>query len=113
MRQKKYWNRIEGRIAAGIIKQNDLIEAPFIIRECCNAPSLNHDVENEIRKDSQELQRRRIDSDSIEFRSKKNKDKFIIKKNIKNILIVIINLLMNKSKFLFYFFIFLFDYENC
>ena len=30
----KYWNKIDGRIAAGIIRQNDPVEAPFIISEC-------------------------------------------------------------------------------
>lgn len=36
--KKSCWNRIDGRIASGVIRQNKPLNAPFIIRRCCGAP---------------------------------------------------------------------------
>ena len=74
------WNRIKGRIASGVILQNDPIHAPFVKMDCCNVGPYDEAVNDQIRNDAIDLNSKRIISHTDEYRQKKNQT-VTIKKN--------------------------------
>lgn len=68
-----YWNKIDARIASGVIRQNAPVEAPFITRECCNAEPISHQVEDELKRDTMNLQKKREISKTAKFKEEKTK----------------------------------------
>ena len=67
-----YCNRINKRIAAGVIRQNSPAQAPFLIRDCCNATKLIPALQEKMRKESNKIVERRAIARADEKRKKKN-----------------------------------------
>ena len=65
-------NRIRRRRASAVILQNDPEMGPFLIRQCCNSSPLSQVIQDEIKKDSQDIIKRRIKSYESEVMRKKN-----------------------------------------
>lgn len=73
--KKSNCNRIRGRIASGIIRQN----APFLIRDCCGFSPLSPSLGQSLTKDTQALIKRRLKSHEAEVMKVKNISKQIKK----------------------------------
>lgn len=74
--KKSNCNRIRGRIASGIIRQNSPEDAPFLIRECCGSSPLTPSVRRSLEKDAHELVERRKKSHESEIMKAKNVSRF-------------------------------------
>lgn len=77
--KKVNWNRIDGRIAASVIRQNDPENAALKILHCCNALPLNEMAYNELKKDSHHLALQRIYKREPNVMSEKNKSRLIFR----------------------------------
>lgn len=70
--KKSNCNRIQGKIASGIIRQNAPERAPFLIRQCCGCSPLSPEINQILHHDAQDLVKRRINSHDSEVMKKKN-----------------------------------------
>lgn len=81
--KKTNWNRIDGRIAAAVIRQNDPENAPMKILECCQAFTLNPAAYDELLNDSHRLVNQRNYKRKPEVMRQKNKSRLIFRNKYK------------------------------